>query len=95
MNCVRAAGVSLKCVLTPIETTYAKLSSDISKSGKSCQVSGARDVGTTAAGDDYVEVACTGGSGMVLTYPQTNDTIKASQTCAAAKATGLACTLSK
>ena len=95
MNCVRAAGVSLKCVLTPIETTYAKLSSDISKSGKSCQVSGARDVGTTAAGDDYVEVACTGGSGMVLTYPQANDTIKASQTCAAAKATGLACTLSK
>ena len=95
MDCVRASGVSLKCVLTPIEATYAKLSSDVTKSGKSCQVSGARDVGTTAAGDDYVEVACAGGPGLVLTYPQTNDTIKASQTCAAAKATGLACTLSK
>ena len=87
MDCVRASGVSLKCVLTPIEATYAKLSSDVTKSGKSCQVSGARDVGTTAAGDDYVEVACAGGPGLVLTYPQTNDTIKASQTCAAAKAT--------
>jgi hypothetical protein len=95
MNCVRAAGVSLKCVLTPIEATYAKLSSDISKSGKSCQVSNARDVGTTAAGDDYVEVACTGGPGLVLTYPQPNDVLKASQTCTAAKATGLTCTLSK
>ena len=95
MDCVRAAGVSLKCVLSPIEATYAKLSSDISKSGKSCMVNGGRDVGTTATGDDYVEVSCAGGPGMVLTYPDTNDTIKASQTCASAKAIGLTCTLSK
>ena len=95
MDCARAAGVGLKCVLTSSDLTYAKLSSDISKSGKSCQVSNARDVGTTAAGDDYVEVACTGGTGMVIAYPQTNDAAKSVQTCAQAKATGLACTLSK
>ena len=95
MDCARAAGVSLKCVLTPMELTYAKLGSDVSKSGKSCQVTGARDIGTTSTGDDYVEVACSGGPGMVLTYPEANDTPKSSQTCAAAKATGLSCTLSK
>ena len=95
MDCVRAAGVSLKCVLTPIEATYAKLSSDVSKSGKSCQVNGGRDIGTTAQGEDYVEVSCAGGPGLVLTYPLANDNIKASQTCAAAKASGLSCTLSK
>ncbi len=95
MDCARAAGVGLKCVLTPMEVTYAKLSSDISKSGKSCQVSNARDVGTTAQGDDYVEVACTGGTAMVIAYPQPNDTVKSVQTCVQAKATGLACTLSK
>ena len=94
MNCARAAGVSLKCVLTPIEATYAKLSSDVSKTGKSCQVTGARDIGTTANGDDYVEVACQGGPGLVLTYPMANDDVKSSQTCAAAKGVGLTCTLS-
>ena len=95
MDCVRAAGVSLKCVLTPIDATYAKLSSDVSKSGKSCQVNGGRDIGTTAQGEDYVEVSCAGGPGLVLTYPQANDNIKTSQTCPAAKASGLTCTLSK
>ncbi|HEX4095669.1 MAG TPA: hypothetical protein VHX64_03025, partial [Caulobacteraceae bacterium] len=95
MDCVRAAGVGLKCVLTPIEATYAKLSSDISRDGKSCQVTGARDVGTTSGGDDFVEVACSGGPGMVVAFPAANDTAKSVQTCAAAKATGLACTLSK
>ena len=95
MDCARAAGVSLKCVLTPMELTYAKLGSDVSKSGKTCQVTNARDIGTSSSGDDYVEVACSGGPGMVLTFPEVNDTPKSVQTCAAAKATGLSCTLSK
>jgi hypothetical protein len=95
MNCVRAAGIGLKCVLSPMEATYAKLSSDITQGGKSCQVNNARDVGTTAAGDDYVEAACAAGPGMVLAYTAKSDTAKSVQTCAAAKATGLACTLSK
>ena len=95
MDCVRASGVGLKCVLTPIDLTYAKLTSDVSASGKSCQVTNARDVGTTAAGDDFVEAACGAGPGVVISYPQTTDAPKAVQTCAQAKATGLACTLSK
>jgi len=95
LNCLRAAGVGLKCVLSPAEATYAKVASDISKSGKSCQVNGGRDIGSTAAGDDFVEVSCASGPGMVLTYAKTTDTLKAAQTCAAAKATGLSCTLSK
>ena len=95
MNCVRAAGVGLKCVLSPMEATYAKLSSDVSQGGKSCQVTNARDVGTTTAGDDYVEAACSAGPGVVLAYSAKSDAAKSVQTCAAAKATGLACTLSK
>ena len=94
-NCLRAAGVGLKCVLSPMDATYAKVASDVSKSGKSCQVNGGREVGSTSTGDDYVEVSCAGAPGLVLTYPQTTDTLKASQTCVAAKATGLTCTLSK
>jgi hypothetical protein len=94
-NCLRAAGVGLKCVLSPVDATYAKVASDISKSGKSCQVNGGRDIGSSAAGDDYVEVSCGAGAGMVLTYPQANDALKSAQSCAAAKATGLSCTLSK
>ncbi|HEY5409653.1 MAG TPA: hypothetical protein VIJ94_02890 [Caulobacteraceae bacterium] len=95
INCVRAAGIALKCVLSPMEATYAKLSSDVSQNGKSCQVTSARDVGTTADGDDYVEAACAGGPGVVIRYPAKTDTAKSVQTCAAAKATGLTCTLSK
>ena len=95
MDCVRAAGVGLKCVLTPVDLTYAKLTSDVSRSGKTCVVSNARDVGTTATGDDFVEAACGAGPGVVISYPPTNDAPKAVQTCAQAKATGLACTLSK
>ena len=95
MNCLRAAGVGLKCVLSPADATYAKVASDVSKSGKSCQVSGGRDIGSTKEGDDYVEVSCASGPGLVLTYAQTTDALKSSQTCAAAKAAGLVCTLSK
>ena len=95
MNCLRAAGVGLKCVLSPMDATYAKVASDISKSGKSCQVNGGRDIGSTSTGDDYVEVSCASGPGLVLTYAQTSDTLKSSQTCAAAKGAGLTCTLSK
>jgi hypothetical protein len=94
-NCLRAAGVGLKCVLSPMDATYAKVASDVSKSGKSCQVNGGREIGSTSTGDDYVEVSCGGGPGLVLTYPQGNDTLKSSQTCVAAKAAGLVCTLSK
>jgi hypothetical protein len=94
-NCLRAAGVGLKCVLSPIDATYAKVSSDVSKSGKTCQVTGGREIGSTAAGDDYVEVACSAGPGLVLTYAQRTDAVKSSQTCAAAKGVGLSCTLSK
>ena len=95
MNCVRAAGIGLKCVLSPAQATYTKLGSDISQNGKSCQVSNARDIGTTTAGDDFVEVSCEGGPGMVLQYSAKTDAAKAVQTCAAAKATGIACTLTK
>ena len=95
MDCLRAAGVGLKCVLSPMDATYAKVASDISKSGKSCQVNGGREIGSTSAGDDYVEVSCASGPGLVLSYAQTTDTLKSSQTCAAAKGSGLTCTLSK
>lgn len=93
MNCVQASGIGLKCLLTPIEATYAKLSSDLSAAGKTCQVSNARDVGTTSSGESYMEVACSTGPGLMIEYAPRSVTIKSAMTCAAAKGQGLDCTL--
>jgi hypothetical protein len=94
MNCVRAGGIGLKCVLSPAEATYAKMSSELQAAGKSCQVANARDVGTTKEGDNYVEAACANGPGFMLNYAAHAETVKSAMTCAAAKGQGLDCTLS-
>ncbi len=93
MNCVRAGGIGLKCVLSPASATYDKMSSELQAAGKSCQVSNARDVGTTTAGDNYVEAACSSGPGFMIDYAPHAETVKSAMTCAAAKGQGLDCTL--
>lgn len=94
MDCLRASGIGLKCVLTPISATYAAMSSDLSAAGKSCQVTNGRDIGSTKEGDSFVEVACASGPGYVIDYSPTSTAVKSTMTCAAAKQRGVDCTLS-
>jgi len=68
-NCIRATEHGLACKLSPPEATYAKISSQIAARGKTtCQVHDARALGRTAEGTDFIEVACTGGPGLMLEY---------------------------
>ncbi|MEI9890776.1 MAG: hypothetical protein WDN45_09525 [Caulobacteraceae bacterium] len=68
-NCLRAQGRGLACRLSPIEATYAKISSEIAARGKTtCQVNGGRGIGKDTKGSEYVEVTCAAGPGLVLEY---------------------------
>ena len=95
-NCVRAETRTLKCALTTPEPTYAKISSEITAAGHSCQVVNARGVGLTPEGDDYIEVACTGQPGQMLEYaPGIPEKIKTVLACAQASGIGGGCKLGK
>ncbi len=94
-NCVRAAAKGLKCALTTSDATYAKLTSQISTQGKTCQVSNAQALGVLPTGEDVVEVACSAGSGFMIAYAPGAEQIKTVTACAAAKGIGGGCKLSK
>jgi hypothetical protein len=94
-NCARAELRGLKCVLTPPEATYAKLSSEISAAGKTCQVSGARSVGKATDGAEFVETTCSGGPGVMLEYAPNSETVKTVTPCAQAAGIGGGCKLGK
>ncbi|HVY34293.1 MAG TPA: hypothetical protein VG960_07705 [Caulobacteraceae bacterium] len=71
MNCIRATSVGLpSCKLTPMSDSYLDLASQIKSKGKTCAVSNARYLTGVRDqnGDDFVEVACSGGGGMVIAY---------------------------
>ncbi len=93
MNCARAEAHQLHCSLTQPADNYAKLSSEISATGKSCQVTNARGVGTGATGDDYVEVSCTGRSGAFIEFAPGTDSVKSLIPCVEAKGIGGGCKL--
>jgi hypothetical protein len=68
-NCVRAQDRGLTCHLSPIQATYAKISSQIAARGKTtCNVDGGRGIGKDANGSEFIEVTCAGGPGLVLEY---------------------------
>ena len=92
-NCARADAHGLKCVVNPKESTFAKLSAQVGVKGKTCQVKDFRGLGTSAAGDDFLEVACTGGPGFVIEYLPGSDTVKSVLSCAEAKGIGGGCKL--
>jgi hypothetical protein len=94
-DCVRAELRGLKCALTPPAATYAKLSSQVSAAGKSCQVSNARAVGKSNDGAEFVEVACSGGAGQMLEFPPDSDKVKTVTACAQAAGIGGGCKLGK
>ncbi len=100
MNCLRAeGGLGLpSCKLSPMSATYADLSAEIKSKGKSCTVSNARYIAgvRSANGEDFVEVACSEGGGMVIAYqPKPIETVADVFTCKEAAGTSRACTLSK
>jgi hypothetical protein len=94
-NCVRAELRGLKCALTPTQATYARVSSQISAAGKSCQVSNARAVGKANDGAEFIEVACTGGGGQMVEYVPNSEKVKSVTPCAQAAGIGGGCKLGK
>jgi hypothetical protein len=94
-NCVRAGLRGLKCALTPPEATYAKISSQITAAGKSCQVNNARAVGKAQDGSEFVEVTCSGGPGQMLEYTPDPEKVKTVTACAQAAGIGGGCKLGK
>jgi hypothetical protein len=99
-NCLRAKTISagsFNCQLGPIADTYAALGAQIKAKGKSCDVTNARVIEgvRTEAGDDFIEVACGGGEGMVIAYTSAPiETVKDVYSCKEAAGTTRACKLS-
>lgn len=93
MDCVRVTDIGLKCVLTPMEATYARFTSQLQAAGKSCQVNDARSIGSTKEGDSYVEVSCSTGPGYAIDFAAHSTAVKSAMTCPVAKTQGVDCTL--
>ena len=85
-NCVRAQDRGLTCHLSPIQATYAKISSQIAARGKTtCNVDGGRGIGKDTKGSEYIEVTCAGGPGLVLEYSKLpQETLVSALPCAQA-----------
>jgi hypothetical protein len=95
VNCARAelVGQGQKCVLSTEAATNAKLGSEITAKGHSCNVTKSRWVGVTPDGSDYVEVACSGQPGMMLQYSAQAEQLKGITSCLQAKGIGDGCIL--
>lgn len=95
INCGRAEARSLKCTLSKPEATYALINEQLKAKGKDCPVSGMRGMGSTATGEDYVEVTCSTGGGLVLKYAPGKDNLVDVLACAQAKGIAEGCKLQK
>ncbi|WP_158914334.1 hypothetical protein [Caulobacter sp. S45] len=96
VDCVRAGqfGPNGACKLTDLAPIYAKYSAGLAAKGRSsCKVSGARFLGSTKAGTDYIETACSDGNpGWVLEMTQ-SDSVQTLLSCGQAAGAGLPCQL--
>jgi hypothetical protein len=94
MDCVQAGAIGQSCKLTDPSVLYAKYTDAlVAKGKKTCKVSGARGMGTTAEGATYVETACSDGlPGWVMAI-NANGSTGEILSCGQAKGAGLACTL--
>jgi hypothetical protein len=95
VDCVKAGqfGPNGACKLTSAEPIYAKYSAALAAKGRSsCKVSGARFLGSSQSGSDYIETACTDGNpGWVM--EMTGDSVKTLLSCGQAASSGLPCQL--
>lgn len=95
INCARADARGLKCGLAKPDATYAAINDQLKALGKDCPVNGARGMGHTESGDDYVEVTCSTGGGLVLHYGPGREKLSEVLACAQAKGIGEGCKLQK
>jgi hypothetical protein len=96
VDCVKSGefGPSGACTLTSPEPIYARYSAALAAHNKgACKVSGARYIGQTPHGDNYIETSCTDGKpGWVIQFSP-SDQARDILTCGQAKAAGVACQL--
>jgi hypothetical protein len=90
LDCIRAQIEGYRCSFTQESALYPALYAQLQAKGKSsCQVNGARPVGRTKEGEEFVEVACAdGGPGWVLDYPPNAATPSTLLNCAQAAGVG-------
>jgi len=90
LDCIRSQTEGYHCTYTKDEDVYPVLYAQLKAKGKpSCVVSGARGLGRTAEGEEFVEVACAdGGPGWVLDYPANSDQPGTLMNCAQAATIG-------
>jgi hypothetical protein len=95
LNCARAEARGFKCGLGKPDGTYALITSQLKAQGKDCPVNGMRGMGSTAANEDYVEVTCSTGGGLVVKYAPGPDKVSDVLACVQAKGVGGGCKLQK
>lgn len=93
VNCARAEGRNFKCGLNKMEGTYSLLTTELKSDGKDCPVNGARGMGSTAEGEDFVEVTCATGGGLVVKFAPGSDKVSEVLACVQAKGIGGGCKL--
>lgn len=93
-DCLAALGTSNECKLTTkamIAQSYAPL---VQQSGKACQVSDVRSIGRSkTSGEDYTEVACSGGTPGFVLVTDSGGKFKNAVDCAKAGGIGDGCKL--
>ncbi len=90
LDCIRSQTEGYHCTYTKDDAVYPALYAQLKAKGKpSCVVSGARGLGRTAEGEEFVEVACAdGGPGWVLDYAANTDQPGTLMNCAQAASIG-------
>lgn len=90
LDCIRSQTEGYHCSYTKDADIYPALNAQLkAKNKSSCVVSGARGLGRTAEGEEFVEVACAdGGPGWVLDYPVGADQPGTLMNCAQAASIG-------
>jgi hypothetical protein len=89
-DCIRSQTQGYHCSFTNEADVYPILYAQLKAKGKSsCVVNGARGIGRTKEGEDFVEVACAdGGPGWVLDYPPNASQPGTLMNCAQAASVG-------
>jgi len=94
MDCVQAGAIQQACKLTDTAALYPKYTEALASKGKkTCKVSGAHGIGTTADGTTFVETACSDGLPGWVIAMNANGSVSELLTCGQAKSSGAACTL--
>jgi hypothetical protein len=94
-DCAHSELAGYRCSLTKPAAAYDKLTAELANFGKkSCTVSNARNVGVTADGRGYTEVACADGlQGYMIEYTTKPLAMKSVIVCSEAKGIAGGCTL--